>query len=77
MDCEGVRSLVRVINYGIEKGKAVVVASASTSYTHMFKVSRVVVLSDGVIAFEGPPSDLSDDVLEKAGVPMRAMLCGP
>jgi energy-coupling factor transport system ATP-binding protein len=77
MDCEGVRSLAKVINYGVEKGKAIVVASASTSYIHMLKVSHVVVLSDGVIAFEGSPSDLSDDVLERAGVPTRAMLCGP
>ena len=77
MDCEGVRSLVRVINYGIERGKAIIIASASTSYAHMLKAGQVVVLSGGIVAFKGPLSELSDEVLERAGVPTRSMLCGP
>jgi len=77
MDCEGVKAIVRVINYGVEKGKAIVLASASTSYVHMLRVSQVVVLSDGVVAFKGSPSELCDEVLERAGVPTRSMLCGP
>ena len=77
MDCEGVKAIVRVINYGVEKGKAIVLASASTSYVHMLKVSQVVVLSNGVVAFKGSPSELCDEVLERAGVPTRSMLCGP
>ena len=77
MDCEGVKAIARVINYGVEKGKAIVLASASTSYVHMLKVSQVVVLSDGVVAFKGSPSELCDEVLERAGVPTRSMLCGP
>ncbi len=77
MDCDGVRSLIRVVNYGLERGKAIVLASASTSYVHMLKVDQVVVLSNGVVAFKGPPSELGDEVLERAGVPTRSMLCGP
>jgi len=77
MDCEGVKAIARVINYGVERGKAIVLASASTSYVHMLKVSQVVVLSNGVVAFKGSPSELCDEVLERAGVPTRSMLCGP
>ena len=77
MDCEGVKAVARVINYGLERGKAIVLASASTSYVHMLRASQVVVLSDGVVAFKGSPSELCDEVLERAGVPTRSMLCGP
>ena len=77
MDCEGVKAIARVINYGVERGKAIVLASASTSYVHMLRVSQVVVLSNGVVAFKGSPSELCDEVLERAGVPTRSMLCGP
>jgi len=76
LDNEGVEAVLKVIEYGLGKGKIIVVASANTAYLHMFKVNTVFLLHNGEKVFEGKIEDLSSDLLKKFGIPSKAMICG-
>lgn len=76
LDSEGVESVIRVINYGLQKGKTVVVASANLAYFHALRVSQVVILHRGEIALRGSVNDLNSTLLRGLGIPPRDLLCG-
>lgn len=75
LDSDGVRSVKSLIEYGIERGKIIVISSASTSYLHMFRPSTVSVLVNGELFFK-PIEELSDSALAELGIPSREMICG-
>jgi energy-coupling factor transport system ATP-binding protein len=76
LDSEGVEAVLKVIEYGLGKGKIIVVASANIAYLHMLKVNTVFLLHNGEKVFEGKIEDLSSDLLKKFGIPSKAMICG-
>lgn len=76
LDSDGIETVANVINYGIRKGKIIVVASANTAYIRMFNPNQVLVLSEGEIVFKGPMEFLTEEILTKSGIPSRAMICG-
>lgn len=76
LDSDGVEAFLKVMKYGLSKGKVVVVASASVAYLHMLRTNRVVVLLNGEKVFEGDPSSVSDEMVCKYGIPCRVMMCG-
>jgi len=76
LDSSGVEVVVKLITRGVERGKVVVIASANTAYLHLLKPHSVIILSKGVVTFEGDPEDLSPSVLEEHGVPSRQLMCG-
>jgi ABC-type cobalt transport system, ATPase component len=76
LDAEGVESLIKIINYGLTKNKAIIVASANLAYLHMLEGSQVVVLSSGEIVFKGSLRDLDDSSLNEHGIPTRILICG-
>ncbi|MCS7139111.1 MAG: energy-coupling factor ABC transporter ATP-binding protein [Candidatus Nezhaarchaeota archaeon] len=77
LDISGIEAVVKVINYGLSKGKLVLIASAHTSYLHMLKLDQSLILSDGRIVFKGPANIVDEDMLKRFEVPSRAMICGP
>jgi energy-coupling factor transport system ATP-binding protein len=76
LDSEGVEAVLKVIEYGLEKRKVIVVASANTAYFHMLRVDSVFLLYNGEMVFEGKIEDLNNYLLKKFGVPSKAMMCG-
>lgn len=76
LDSDGVESVIKVINYGIEKNKTIVVASANLAYLHMLDADQVLVLSRGEVVFRGLINDLNNSVLRDLGIPSKIMMCG-
>jgi len=76
LDTSGVEAVIKLIFRGVEKGKVVIVASANMAYLHVFRDSRVVLISRGVVTFEGDFKDLSLSILEEHGVPTKTLMCG-
>jgi len=76
LDDEGVKAVLGVIEYGLSRGKAVVIASANVAYLHALRANKVVILLDGRKVFEGGVGELSDELLSNYGVPSRVVVCG-
>lgn len=78
LDSDGVEAVLRVINYGLEKGKVVVVASSHLSYLYLLKPKQVLVLFEKRVAYRGSAESLmNNSLLKNLGVPSKEMICGP
>jgi len=76
LDSDGVRAVVKLINYGLERGKTIVVATANVGYLHLLRPSRTLVLSKGVIVYDGDLDSLIPEILEEHGIPSTQQICG-
>lgn len=76
LDSEGVEAVIKVIEYGLSKGKIVVVASANTAYINMLKVDRVILIHEGRKVLEGKLDEIDNNLLKNLGIPSKAMICG-
>ncbi|MEM0380506.1 MAG: energy-coupling factor ABC transporter ATP-binding protein [Desulfurococcaceae archaeon] len=74
LDNDGVSIVKKLIEYGLERGKIVIIASANPSYLHLFKPVNILVLFNGEIVLK--TSSLNEADLGKYGVPSREIVCG-
>ncbi len=75
LDSEGVRAVLKLIQYGLSRDKVIIVATANAAYLHFLKPAKVILLSKGSITFEDDLETLTSLLLEEHGVPSTQQLC--
>lgn len=75
LDRDGVEALLRVVDYGRRRGKVIVVALHEVYYAHLLRPDACAVLDGGVLVFSGRWDELTDPVLEGAGLLPRGAFC--
>jgi len=75
LDKSGVDSLLKLIEYGRSKGKTIIAAVHEVFYASLLKPDTYIVLDQGVVSSSGEWQNLSDDILERAGIVPRGEIC--
>jgi len=76
LDGEGVRAVMKLINYGRQRNKVIIVATVNTGFISALRPNLVIIMRRGSIVYEAPYHELSEAVLNDNNVPPRDLLCG-
>jgi len=75
LDKSGIEAVLKLVEYGRNRNKIIIVALHELFYASLLKPDTYVLLDSGVLVSSGVWSNLSDDILEKAGILPRSALC--
>ncbi|MEM4476601.1 MAG: energy-coupling factor ABC transporter ATP-binding protein, partial [Desulfurococcaceae archaeon] len=76
LDGEGVRAVMKLINYGRQRNKVIIIATVNTGFISALRPNLVIIMRRGSIVYEAPYHELSEAVLNDNNVPPRDLLCG-
>lgn len=76
LDSQGIEAVKNIINYGVERGKIIIIASSNTSFLNMFKPSTVNILFNNQVLSINNITLLSEIDFTKYNIPSKEMICG-
>jgi len=75
LDREGVEALIKIVEYGKEKGKTIVIALHEIFYAYLLKPDTYIVLNHGEVVKKGTWSDIDDETLLNSGLITIGDIC--
>jgi energy-coupling factor transport system ATP-binding protein len=75
LDREGIEALIKIVEYGKEKGKTIVIALHEIFYAYLLKPDTYIVLNHGEVVKRGTWNDIDDETLLNSGLITIGDIC--
>jgi energy-coupling factor transport system ATP-binding protein len=75
LDREGVEAVIKLIEYGRQRGKTIIISLHELHYASMFQPDTYLVINNGSVASLGLWRDITDEILKGAGLVTKGEIC--